>query len=120
MLQILNDYKIKLAIATYKRDSYAKKIIHEFMFDKYCYPCLGSDSTTLIAKSDIIRACMIKMDADKQQSLYIGDTEHDKIGALEAGIGFLAVTYGYGYSNFDHPDNYAETPLDIVKNIVKD
>ena len=30
----------------------------------------------------------------------VGDTEHDAQGACQAGISFLGVTYGYGFTGY--------------------
>ena len=37
------------------------------------------------------------MKADKLNTVLIGDTENDAIGAKQTGIPFLAVTYGFGF-----------------------
>ena len=36
------------------------------------------------------------MQANTLRTVYVGDTEHDRIGAKEANIDFIGVTYGFG------------------------
>ena len=114
-LSKLKDAGIELAIATYKRHDYTEKIVKHFGLDKYCSPCFGSDTDNRTTKTAIICACISKMNADTSQTVYVGDTEHDRIGAKEANIEFIGVTYGFGYSQNNHP----ECAVDSLEKITK-
>jgi len=112
MLTMLKENGVKLAIATYKRHDYTERIIKHFNLDKYCSPCFGSDAESRTTKSAIIKACMSEMNIGVSGTVYVGDTEHDRCGAEEAGIGFIGVTYGFGYTQSCH--GYAGTPDEIA------
>ena len=45
--------------------------------------------------------CLEKSGCDKSQAVLIGDSKYDAIGAKEAGIDFIAVTYGFGFKTED-------------------
>ena len=107
MLASLKSSSLKLAIATYKRHDYAGKVIEHFGLNKYCNPCLGSDPEIRTTKALIISACMSEMNADPSRTVYVGDTEHDRLGAEKAGISFIGVTYGFGYTR--NGNGYCDT-----------
>lgn len=96
----------KLAIATYKREDYALLISQHFGFDKYCKSIHGADNFNQLRKSDIIVMCMTELSGQISDSVYIGDTKHDALGAQEAGIDFLGVTYGFGFKTKEDMDEY--------------
>lgn len=96
-LKQLNNAAVKMAVATYKRHEYAVKVIEHFELNKYCFPCLGSNLDRRTTKTITIRECISEMNADIRRTVYIGDTEHDRIAASEAGIDFIGVTFGFGY-----------------------
>lgn len=118
VLATLKNLGIQLAIATYKRYDYAEKVIKYFGLDKYCNPCIGSDSDTKATKTAIIRACISEMKADILQTVYIGDTEHDQIGAKGANIDFIGVTYGFGYDKNNKLEYSVDTPEKIIEIIL--
>ena len=88
---------IRMAVATYKREDYALILLKHFRFDDYCDPMHGADGQNKLKKRDIVQLCMEEMGASPDDTVLIGDTEHDAKGAREAGIHFLAVTYGFGF-----------------------
>ena len=89
----------KVAIATYKRQDYATKIMHHFGFDKYTDIIYGADHENKLKKRDIIelalKDCGVK---DFSKAIMIGDSDNDAIGAQEIGTQFIGVTYGFGFS----------------------
>jgi phosphoglycolate phosphatase len=88
---------IRMAVATYKREDYALKLLRHFGFDRYCDPMHGGDTDNRLTKSDIVRLCQTEMGTDAAHSVLVGDTRHDALGAQQAGTPFLAVTYGFGF-----------------------
>lgn len=99
-----------IGIATYKREDYAKKIVDYFGISQYCDVMVGSDFSGKLTKSDIINICIDKLNVSKSEILMIGDTENDKIGAENAGVNFLPVSYGFGYKQ----DNYCSSFKSIL------
>jgi len=114
----LKDSGLNLAIATYKRHDYAEKAIKYFGLDKYCNPYIGSDTDSRTTKTAIILACISKMNANVLRTVYIGDTEHDRIGAKEANIDFIGVTYGFGYNKNSRLEYSVDSPEKIINLIL--
>lgn len=100
VFRTLKEEGIKTAIATYKRQDYAEIIIHHFGLNKFTENIYGSDSENKLAKSDIIEMAIQREGIEnKNRVLMVGDSDNDAIGAEGLGIDFLAVTYGFGFSN---------------------
>ncbi|STQ87352.1 HAD-IA family hydrolase [Helicobacter pullorum] len=112
LLQILKQSNNKLAVATYKRQDYAELILRHFNLDAYFDFIKGSDFDAKLTKTDIIKACLKEFDAN--DAVMIGDTLHDKKGARELNIGFIGVSWGYGFRK-DEAD--ANDVYEIIKKI---
>ena len=98
-LSKLKQRGVKVAVATYKREDYAAKILDVFRITPYCDWIQGSDFAGKLSKADIIELCLQKLNVDKSKVLMVGDTEHDMIGAQNAGVNFLAVSFGFGFND---------------------
>ena len=100
VLETLSELKImgfKCAVATYKRIDYAKTLLDEFEISCYCDSIQGSDFEGKLTKTDIIELCIEELRETKRAILMVGDTENDSLGAKNAGVSFLPVTYGFGF-----------------------
>ncbi len=114
------------AIATYKRRDYAGRVVLAFGFGEYTDNIHGSDFEMKLTKKDIIETCILESGVtDRGRIVMIGDTLHDQKGALEAGVDFIGVTFGFGFS--EEADmaalpyiGCAETAEDILKFILTD
>ena len=105
-----------LAVATSKPQIYSEKILEHFGFDFQLIH--GDDLAGSLSKADLIRLCVEESGADR--CLMVGDTEHDAKGARDAGVPFLAVSYGFG--NRELMDRYprigiADEPMDVLSYI---
>lgn len=90
--------KIQPAIATYKRQDYAIQILTHFGFDRYTSIMCGADHENKLKKSDIIQnAIRLAGNPVPLETVMIGDSDNDAIGAEQAGIPFVGVTYGFGF-----------------------
>lgn len=96
-LELLINEGTKCAVATYKREDYALKLLKAYGFDKYMDVMHGSDFDGLLTKADIIEMCINEACIyDKNKVLMVGDTMGDSKGAAEVGVNFLGVSYGFG------------------------
>lgn len=95
--EVLKQRNIEIAVATYKREDYAVKLLCHFGFDKYCKFMHGADNNNILTKTDIINLCISEMEVSKEYCVLIGDTDYDARGAVQVGISFIGVTYGFGY-----------------------
>ncbi len=96
LLRELRAAGIRTGVATYKRQSYALPLLEEKgLLPLFDVP-MGS-SETLTEKAAIIRACIDALGAGDGETVMVGDTLHDLTGALELGIDFTGVTWGFGF-----------------------
>lgn len=98
----LIEKNVKVAIATYKREDYALRLLSYFKFDLYTSIMYGSDLGGLLKKNDIILKCINDANVyDYSRVVMIGDSLNDELGAEKLGIDFIGVTYGFGYKTVE-------------------
>lgn len=120
LLELLGAFGIKTAVATYKREEYAKDLLAHVGLTPRIPVVFGSDPSGLLTKSDLIRRAMAASDiTDPTRAVMIGDTPEDARGASGAQVDFVAVTYGFGYQTHGevqapHTVGIADTPMDIL------
>ena len=93
---------IRTAVATYKRQDYADRILEHFGFDKVCDHICGSDFEQKLSKSDIIENAIRLLEvSDRSRVVMVGDSDNDAEGAKGIGVPFVGVTYGFGFATED-------------------
>jgi phosphoglycolate phosphatase len=105
LLDFLRSQGLKLAVATYKRQDYAERILSFFHLSDYFTSIRGGDPHNLLTKMDIINLAVADLDVAQDKTVLVGDTLHDASGAQEAGLSFIGVTYGYGLTNHNDLSN---------------
>ncbi len=115
----LKSHGIKMGVATNKLHRFAVDLIKNFGLDTYCSTIFGADEGGKLTKADLIQLCIKEMGAAKSDTVLIGDTDNDAIGANLAGISFLAVTYGFGFQSDMKSLNYpcigiADSPKQVA------
>lgn len=85
------------AVATLKHESVAQLALEKFgLFHRFAALAAGSDAHP--SKADLIRQVMKELDwTDRSAVLMMGDSRYDGAGALEAGVDFVPLTYGFGF-----------------------
>lgn len=118
LLKVLNERGMKSAIATYKREDYALRLLKHYHFDDYTDIMYGGDNDGTLKKHDIIQKCIDTVGVKNlNEVVMVGDTLHDSNGAKEQGVDFIGVSYGFGFHGEDAKgiDSMAETPQDILR-----
>lgn len=115
---------VKIAVATYKREDYALRLLEHYDFHKCCDIIHGSDMEGRLSKADIIRMCIKEAGLNTEDAVMIGDTCHDSKGAVELEIDFIGVTYGFGFVTDEEKQKYpvigwAGTLLEVKKIILE-
>lgn len=106
---------IKCAVATYKRQDYAEKLLIRFGFDKICDRICGSDFEGRLSKRDIIEnAIRYTGVTDRSRAVMVGDSDNDAQGAAEINVPFIGVTYGFGFSDADDVNAFANIGIAAV------
>lgn len=114
VLESLFKAGVKIGIATYKREDYAKKLLTAKGFDQYTKYIYGSDYEGKLKKEDIIRLCLEGMNCeDYSRAVYIGDSKSDGQAAMSLKIKFIAVLYGFGFKKIEETEVFS--PYSVVK-----
>lgn len=118
-LSSLQNAGIKIAVATYKRQDYAEILLKHFGFDQYTNIIYGADHANKLKKADIIRKCLKDMKCDVATTVMIGDSSYDALGAAQAGMDFIGVTYGFGFCSQADVMKYnaagsADLPMELL------
>lgn len=123
LLDLLLDNNIYMAVATYKREDYALKLLKYFNLNKYFSIIKGSDFSNKMSKVDIINSCLIYKNIKNNEILMIGDTYSDYTASKKLSIDFLGVTYGFGFkienNNNYHNIKLANSVLEVINFIKK-
>ncbi len=97
MLEVLKNQGKILAIATSKPTVFAERIAEKYGIKPYLTCLEGSElDGRNTDKAEVIKIAMQKLGATKENTIMVGDREHDVIGAHKNGIECIGVSYGYG------------------------
>ena len=109
MSQLLSQLKqrgYKLAVATLKYEETAQRMLTFLNVAQYFDVICGALADVKLSKSQLLGKCMSFCGSDETSSLLVGDSSYDALGAKEAGIDFLGVTYGFGFANQQEVDEF--------------
>lgn len=96
MLKALKNKGKILAIATSKPTVFAEKIAERYGISPFIEGVFGSElDGRNTDKASVIKIAMDFLGAKKENTIMVGDREHDCIGAKKNGIDCIGVTYGY-------------------------
>ena len=119
MLESLKNQGKTLAIATSKPTVFAEKISRKYGIEPYITLLVGSElDGRNTDKALVIKNAMEKLGAAKENTIMVGDREHDVIGARKNGIDCIGVSYGYGKDGELEESGalkIAYTPNDLLK-----
>lgn len=89
---------MQLGVATLKAEVFAVDMLRRMgVYDCFAAVC-GMDENDTRTKAELIRRCMTLTGSIPAETLLVGDSIHDWEGARTAGVGFIGVTYGFGFS----------------------
>lgn len=98
MLEELKQQGKKQAVVTLKQQESAEVFLQYHGLMRFFDCVIGAQG--LDTKKDILlRKCLGKLDTEPDKALLIGDSRYDQIGAVNVGIDFLGVTYGFGFQS---------------------
>jgi len=126
MLEKLQNFGVELMLATSKTTVYAERILEHFRMAGYFSFVAGAEFDGRRShKKELIEYALenAKTRGDsKNGAVMVGDRKHDIIGAREAGIKSIGVTYGYGPREeliSAGADHIADTPGETAGIILK-
>lgn len=99
MLEGLKRKEYILAVASSKPERFVRRILDHFHLTGYFQEIVGSEMNGgRTSKAEVIEEALsrLHMSGCRKDVIMVGDKEHDVLGAREAGISCVAVSYGYG------------------------
>lgn len=96
LIRALRANGFKIGVATLKREDYALTLLEHYHFTEICDSICGSDFDSKMTKADVLNKCLNSLKVSPSEAVLVGDTSSDGIGAEQAGVDFMAVTYGFG------------------------
>ncbi len=97
LIQSLHGKGYTLYLASSKPERACERIIEHFHLESYFDGIFGSTLDGRIStKEQVLEYLFETTGIDRKETILIGDTKFDAIGAREAGISCLGVTYGFG------------------------
>ena len=101
ILQVMQELKKRgytLAVATMKAQTFAERLLEMWNISDYFSLVFGVDYRDTMTKDEMIKNCMLKTKTRSEDTYMIGDSRQDRQAAELSGVNFLAVTYGFYYS----------------------
>ena len=87
----------KLGVATLKAERFVKIMLQEMGIADLFDVIYGMDDQDSRTKAGLVQMCMNTIGVSAGQTVLVGDSIHDLNRAVESGVGFLGVTYGFGF-----------------------
>lgn len=98
--EVLRELKARgklLGVTTLKKEAFAGKILSHLGIDRYMDVILGMDEKDRLTKAELIVKAMTLLGQKREETVLVGDSFYDALGAQEAGVDFIGVTYGFGF-----------------------
>ncbi|KWW30194.1 MAG: phosphoglycolate phosphatase [bacterium P3] len=98
--------RFRLAVATLKFEETAIEMLSRLKVAACFTTICGATPGIPESKKQILERCLSVCRCRKESALLIGDSLYDAIGAEQAGIDFVGVTYGFGFASRDDADSF--------------
>lgn len=99
LLRQLSAEHFTLAVSSSKPTDFCREILRYFGIDSFFTAVVGSEMDgRRVEKKDVLAETLrqLGMENMKDRAVLVGDRNYDVLGAKEAGIASIGVTYGYG------------------------
>jgi len=118
-LRELKNRGYMLSVATLKAEKFAIPMLENLGIAKYFDVIHGIDDKDTRTKSSLIELCMNDLKIKSNESLLVGDSLHDALGAKAADVGFIAALYGFGFKSISDIEGYSaigaiKSPLELL------
>lgn len=110
----------KLAVATLKSETIARTILEYYGIADYFDTIVGMDPAETLTKRMTIDLAKERT-CSTGPAILIGDSIYDHTGAVEAGIDFLGVLYGFGFGEGNaYPFHTVDNPANVLAAILSE
>lgn len=120
LLEKLCDSGVKTAVVTNKMQAAAKDIVEFYFGDKISLTVGQVDGVAQKPNPDGVLFALEKLGAEKESTVYVGDSEVDCLTARNAGVDCIGVTWGFRSAQTLKESGakiIVDEPLDILKEI---
>ena len=120
LLQTLKNRGVQTAVVSNKADFAVKMLAKEYFSDLLC-EAVGENEAEGVRKKpapDSLLSVMEKLNASKENTVYVGDSEVDIQTAKNAEVDCISVVWGFKEKEFLKANGgkiFVETPLDILQ-----
>ena len=119
LLQKLREEGYLLGVCTYKREDQARMLLEDKGLAPYFHVIHGQDPEGKLSKAEVLQLTMKDLGVIPEETVMVGDAYTDAVGARDAGVPFLGVTYGFGFRTKEDVAEYphvgvADTPGGIA------
>lgn len=95
----------QMAVATLKQQDLAEQTLKLFGLESYFVHVAGLRPGAPADKGALVLECLGAMGCDdKSKAIFFGDSPYDGAGAVKAGIDFVPLLYGFGFTEPDSLD----------------
>lgn len=115
-LMNLKNRGFKLGVATLKAERFATIMLKNMNLEEYFDVVCGMDSNDTLDKTKLICRCEQICEIGNTETVLVGDSNNDWIGAQRANVEFIGVTYGFGFTvGNDYLFPTLDKPQDLLK-----
>jgi phosphoglycolate phosphatase len=97
MVKKLYEKGYLIGVATLKAEKFAEIMLKEMGIRKWFNTVCGMDEHDDLDKAGLIKKCCSFCGVSEKDAILVGDSNNDFVGAQEAGVDFIGVTYGFGF-----------------------
>lgn len=95
-LQRLRASGMHLGVITFSDEIFARTMLERLGLLTYFEIVCGAKGDRVQTKAQMLQSCLRTLEILPEEAVFVGDSEYDARGAKQAGVDFLAATYGYG------------------------
>ena len=96
-----------IALSTMKPKETAERMLASAGLIQYFDLVMGKGDDAAVSKASMVERALSCFHLSSSEAVFVGDSEHDRLGAELTGIDFVGVTYGYGFcKDFDVTNGY--------------
>ncbi|MEG0107972.1 MAG: HAD hydrolase-like protein, partial [Lachnospiraceae bacterium] len=99
-------------------------LLQYYNFEKYTDIIHGGDYENKLTKKDIIKKCLVELQITNcSKAVMVGDSAYDAKGAMQVGVLFAGVTYGFDFKDLKDIQLYtniggASTPMELLRLLI--
>ncbi|MEG1874066.1 MAG: HAD hydrolase-like protein [Angelakisella sp.] len=98
LLKYIKENGCMVGVATLKNHAAAERTLRDLGLLQYVDGLTALVDGVKITKCELIEQCLALLgNPPRDQAIFFGDSRYDGVGAMEAGMDFVALTYGFGF-----------------------